>query len=41
MSQALKIGEVSIEELGLLMGGVHGNSRSTTGTTEHLHAHPI
>ncbi len=41
MSKPLKVGEVSIEEIGLLMGGVHGDPSATVEMTEHLHAHPI
>ena len=29
------------EEIGLLMGGVHGDPEATVVMTEHLHAHPI
>ncbi len=41
LSKTLKVGEVSIEEIGLLMGGVHGDPSATIEMTEHLHAHPI
>jgi general nucleoside transport system ATP-binding protein len=41
LSKALKVGEVSIEEIGLLMGGVHGDPAATAEMTEALHAHPI
>ena len=41
LSKPLKVGEVSIEEIGLLMGGVHGDPSATMEMTEHLHAHPI
>jgi general nucleoside transport system ATP-binding protein len=41
LSKALKVGEVSIEEIGLLMGGVHGDPAATVEMTEALHAHPI
>ena len=41
MSKPMKIGEVSIEEIGLLMGGVHGDPAATIEMTEALHAHPI
>ena len=41
MSKPLKVGEVSIEEIGLLMGGVHGDPSATIEMTEALHAHPI
>ena len=40
-SKPLKVGEVSIEEIGLLMGGVHGDPSATIEMTEALHAHPI
>ncbi len=41
LSKPLKVGEVSIEEIGLLMGGVHGDPAATIEMTEALHAHPI
>jgi simple sugar transport system ATP-binding protein len=41
MSKPMKVGEVSIEEIGLLMGGVHGDPAATVEMTEALHAHPI
>ncbi len=41
LSGPLKVGEVSIEEIGLLMGGVHGDPAATVEMTEALHAHPI
>jgi simple sugar transport system ATP-binding protein len=41
LSRVRKVGEVSIEEIGLLMGGVHGDPEATVAMTEHLHAHPI
>ncbi len=41
LSKPLKVGEVSIEEIGLLMGGVHGDPSATVEMTEALHAHPI
>jgi general nucleoside transport system ATP-binding protein len=41
LSRVMKVGEVSIEEIGLLMGGVHGDPEATVVMTEHLHAHPI
>ena len=37
----MKVGEVSVEEIGLLMGGVHGDPSATVEMTEALHAHPI
>ena len=36
----MKVGEASIEEIGLLMGGVHGDPSATVEMTEQLHAHP-
>ena len=41
LSRVMKVGEVSIEEIGLLMGGVHGDPEATVEMTEALHAHPI
>jgi ABC-type uncharacterized transport system ATPase subunit len=41
LSPPMKVGDVSIEEIGLLMGGVHGDPSATMEMTEHLHAHPI
>ena len=41
MSKPLTVGEASIEEIGLLMGGVHGDPTATIEMTEALHAHPI
>ena len=40
LSKPIKVSEVSIEEIGLLMGGVHGDPSGTQAMTEHLHAHP-
>jgi simple sugar transport system ATP-binding protein len=40
LSRVLKVGEVTIEEIGLLMGGVHGDPQATVEMTEALqHAH--
>lgn len=39
LSQPVKIGEISIEEIGLLMGGVHGDPEATKEMSEVLHAH--
>jgi general nucleoside transport system ATP-binding protein len=39
LSRVLKVGEVSIDEIGLLMGGVHGDPQATVEMTEALHAH--
>ena len=39
LSKVMKVGEVSIEEIGLLMGGVHGDPEATVEMTEHMHAH--
>ena len=41
LSRVMKVGEVTIEEIGLLMGGVHGDPEATVAMTEQLHAHPI
>ncbi|MFZ0210289.1 MAG: ABC transporter ATP-binding protein, partial [Roseiarcus sp.] len=41
LSRVMKVGEVTIEEIGLLMGGVHGDPEATVQMTEALHAHPI
>ena len=41
LSEPMKVGEVSIEHIGLLMGGVHGDPAATIEMTEALHAHPI
>jgi general nucleoside transport system ATP-binding protein len=41
LSKPMRVGDASIEEIGLLMGGVHGNSLATTEMTEHLHPQPI
>jgi ABC-type uncharacterized transport system ATPase subunit len=40
LSAPMKVGEVSIEEIGLLMGGVHGDPVATVEMIEALHAHP-
>ena len=38
----MKVGEVSIEEIGLLKDGVHGDpGAATVEMTEALHAHQI
>ncbi len=39
LSKPMKVGEVTIEEIGLLMGGVHGDPTATVQMTETLHAH--
>ncbi|HEY8594796.1 MAG TPA: ABC transporter ATP-binding protein [Devosiaceae bacterium] len=39
LSDKRAVGEVSIEELGLLMGGVHGDPEATAEMTEAMHAH--
>jgi ABC-type uncharacterized transport system ATPase subunit len=40
LSRVMKVGEASIEEIGLLMGGVHGDPQATVEMTEALqHAH--
>ena len=40
LSPPMKVGQVSIEEIGLLMGGVHGDPTATVEMTEAMHAHP-
>jgi simple sugar transport system ATP-binding protein len=40
LSRVMKVGEATIEEIGLLMGGVHGDPKATVEMTEALHAHP-
>jgi simple sugar transport system ATP-binding protein len=40
LSRPMKVGDASIEEIGLLMGGVHGDPSATVEITEQLHAHP-
>ena len=37
-SRVMKVGEASIDEIGLLMGGVHGDREATVAMTEALHA---
>ncbi|MEM8647019.1 MAG: ATP-binding cassette domain-containing protein, partial [Pseudomonadota bacterium] len=39
LSKTLNVGEVSIDEIGLLMGGVHGDPFATAEMTEAVHAH--
>ena len=39
LSAPMKVGEVSIEQIGLLMGGVHGDQEATVAMTEAIHAH--
>ncbi len=41
LSRVMKTGDVTIEEIGLLMGGVHGDPEATVQMTEALHAHPV
>jgi ABC-type sugar transport system ATPase subunit len=41
LSKVLRVGEVTIEEIGLLMGGVHGDPEATVQMTEALHASAI
>lgn len=38
LSKSMKVGDASIEEIGLLMGGVHGDAEATEEMTEVLHA---
>ncbi len=40
LSPAAKVGEISIEQIGLLMGGVHGDQTATAEMTEAMSAHP-
>ena len=39
LSKTLKVGEASIDEIGLLMGGVHGDPFATAEMTEGVHVH--
>ncbi len=39
LSKTLVVGEVSIDEIGLLMGGVHGDPFATAEMTEAVHVH--
>lgn len=39
LSRTLNVGEASIDEIGLLMGGVHGDPFATAELTEAAHAH--
>ncbi len=39
LSKTLNVGEVSIDEIGLLMGGVHGDPFATAEMTEAVHVH--
>ncbi len=39
LSKTLTVGEASIDEIGLLMGGVHGDPFATAEMTEAVHAH--
>jgi ABC-type uncharacterized transport system ATPase subunit len=39
LSRTLDVGEASIDEIGLLMGGVHGDPFATAEITEAAHAH--
>ena len=40
LSQAMKVGEVSVEEIGLLMGGIHGTAQETHIEPGATHAVP-
>ena len=40
LSRVMKVGEASIEEIGLLMGGVHGDPEANAEMKEALLAHP-
>jgi len=39
LSKTLNVGEATIDEIGLLMGGVHGDPFATAEMTEAIHAH--
>ncbi|MEO9873903.1 MAG: ABC transporter ATP-binding protein [Anderseniella sp.] len=39
LSKTLNVGEATIDEIGLLMGGVHGDPFATAEMTEAVHAH--
>lgn len=39
LSKTLKVGEASIDEIGLLMGGIHGDPAATKEIAETVHAH--
>ena len=41
LSRVMKAADATIEEIGLLMGGVHGDPQATVQMTEVLHAHPV
>jgi general nucleoside transport system ATP-binding protein len=41
LSKPRPVRELTIEEIGLLMGGVHGDPEATVEMTEALHAHPV
>ena len=40
LTRPRKVGEVSIEEIGLMMGGVHGDPDADTHLKEDVHAVP-
>lgn len=39
LSKTLKVGEASVDEIGLLMGGVHGDPNTNQDSVENAHAH--
>ena len=39
LSKTLKVGEASVDEIGLLMGGVHGEPNTNQDSVENAHAH--
>jgi simple sugar transport system ATP-binding protein len=41
LSRVMKVGEASIQEIGLLMGGVHGDPEATAHLAGALHADPV
>lgn len=39
LSKTLKVGEASVDEIGLLMGGIHGEPSASQDQAENAHAH--
>ncbi|MEP2946776.1 MAG: ABC transporter ATP-binding protein [Lentilitoribacter sp.] len=39
LSKTLKVGEASVDEIGLLMGGIHGDPNTNQDSVENAHAH--
>ncbi len=39
LSKTLKVGEASVDEIGLLMGGIHGEPSASQDQVENAHAH--